>query len=90
MPAYIQLDHVYGLVGFDLNMSSAPPTSAPYVPIESTCVRSEEEIAMSGFELDEAAPMQLPTLAVVAVKAPAAFRFHHMFPTKRPRFIVQR
>jgi hypothetical protein len=87
MPAYIQLDHVYGLVGFDLNMSSAPPAVAPYVPIESTCVTNEEEIAMGGFELDEAAPIQLPS---VAVKAPAAFRFHHMFPTKRPRFIVQR
>lgn len=85
MPAYIQLDHVYGLVGFNLNMSAAPPASAPHVPIEGTCVCSEEEIAMGGFELDEAAPVQLP-----AVKALAAFRFHHMFPSKRPRFIVQR
>lgn len=25
MPAYIQLDHVYGLCGFDLNMSRVPP-----------------------------------------------------------------
>ena len=25
MPAYIQLDHVYGLSGFDLNMSRVPP-----------------------------------------------------------------
>ena len=25
MPAYIQLDHVYGLSGFDLNISRLPP-----------------------------------------------------------------
>ena len=29
MPAYIQLDHVYGLEGIDLNMSSGPPTHLP-------------------------------------------------------------
>ena len=27
MPSYIQLDHVYGLAGFDLNMSRAPPVA---------------------------------------------------------------
>ena len=27
MPSYIQLDHVYGLAGFDLNMSKTPPVA---------------------------------------------------------------
>jgi hypothetical protein len=42
MPAYIQLDHVYGLEGFDLNMSRSPPPSGRRC---FTATSSEEEEA---------------------------------------------
>jgi hypothetical protein len=44
MPAYIQLDHVYGLDGFDLNMSRFPPPSGKRaVCITATSSEEEEE-----------------------------------------------
>jgi hypothetical protein len=73
MPAYIQLDHVYGLAGFDLNMSPSHSTYGPR--------RSQLECTMSE-------PVPVPVLPSAPAKTLSAF--HYMFPTKRPRFIVQR
>ena len=77
MPAYIQLDHVYGLGGFDLNMSPSHATHGPSRPL----VRRSSESTLS-----ESAPA--PMLPLAPAKTLSAF--HYMFPTKRPRFIVQR
>jgi hypothetical protein len=44
MPAYIQLDHVYGLEGFELNMSRLPPPSGRRA-VCFTATSSEEDEA---------------------------------------------
>ena len=116
-PAYIQLDHVYGLDGFDLNMSSilfqSPPTSASSSssssPLSSWSSSSSSSSSSASAVSDAETSSQSKCVIASndAVTAPYASScpasssvalavsnkssvFHCMFPSKRPRFIVQR
>ena len=128
MPAYIQLDHVYGLAGFDLNMTpvsaalSCMPTSLSF-PVFSPSSSSSTSISSSStssspssvgsdyilthghnscitsYQNTEISSMALSVLTSISIVPPVpnptpivqkkSF-IHYMFPTKRPRFIVQR
>ena len=122
MPAYIQLDHVYGLEGFDLNMStipsqinslssSLPSLSANSIPSSSShsstsslssslstnafadletsvlseCITSSNDAVPALFE--SSCPLSSSLALAVSNKSTI---YHCMFPSKRPRFIVQR
>ena len=155
MPAYIQLDHVYGLEGFELNMSPYPrsityPTSCPS-SYPSTCPSSSSSFTTStssttsphtdtsfsssptsssssasstysptdtiyhlnvpsyermshqdidstsmSISLCDTLPLSLPLPPLLSLPLPLPTPqvkksfVHYMFPTKRPRFIVQR
>ena len=130
MPAYIQLDHVYGLDGFDLNMSSIPsqinsssssslsansvPSSSSYssssssslstnaftdveTSVLSECISSSNDAVPALYEsscsLSSSASLaltsSLSSSLALAVSNKSTI-YHCMFPSKRPRFIVQR
>lgn len=127
MPAYIQLDHVYGLDGFDLNMSSIPsqinsssssssslsanpvPSSSSYsssssflstntfpeaeTSVLSECITSSNDDVPALYE-SSCQPSLTASLALTSSLALAVSNkstiYHCMFPSKRPRFIVQR